>query len=344
VTLEKEIKDLEDRYSNLRAAAFAIPEHVDAAQKKKDTYVMAEQFARDTERSCVHAVLNINPEAPLYKVAFMSEVEREGIIKDNLPLETTIAIQKLEKATEDAERKAYLKDVTKGVVKTGLKLMESGLLPQFRGAEQNRTSEFLTRSVKTVEHLTGEKPDKQWCKTEIENNKRSIDGFCTHCRKQIKSDLNTLLGIHNTYMVVDEHGYGKRVQHISKLQDEMAPADRIARFCSDKCRKRWNETLMCHECYTFEYTRPKEPTDPDPASMLDMTAQYMKRLRALSPDARNTVDLGKMWPHKTACYSVPVCAKCSATMLPRFAPSASRICKGSALGSLRVSYAYRCKS
>ena len=193
MTLEKEIKDLEDRYSNLRAAAFAIPEHVDAAQKKKDTYVMAEQFARDTERSCVHAVLNINPEAPLYKVAFMSEVEREGIIKDHLPLETTVAIHKLEKADGNALREAYLKDVTKGVVQTGLTLMESGLLPQFRGAEQNRKSEFITRSVKTVEHLTGQTPNKQWCNKEIDNNKRSIDRFCTQYHNQIKSGSSTLL-------------------------------------------------------------------------------------------------------------------------------------------------------
>ena len=101
------------------------------------------------------SVLNGWPDEPLYMVDFMSESEREGLIKDSLPLQTLREVEGLleQKNAEGAER--LHKSVAYQVLQAGMDLMDEGGLPDFRARPQYKKA-FLDRTLKTYALVTGD--------------------------------------------------------------------------------------------------------------------------------------------------------------------------------------------
>ena len=80
------------------------------------------------------SILNGWPDEPLYMVDFMSESEREGLIKDSLPLHT-LRMSIIEQENADGAKRLQ-KSVADQVLQTGLDLMDEGCLPDFRARPQ----------------------------------------------------------------------------------------------------------------------------------------------------------------------------------------------------------------
>ena len=82
------------------------------------------------------------------------------------------------------------------------------------------------------------------------------------------------------------------------------------------------EILICPDCNTFEYTKTSLSSYPSSKAMLDMTAQYQRRLLQTEPKKKDQTGKEvekpiKMWWQEVPRISVPICVTCSATMLPR---------------------------
>ena len=101
---------------------------------------------------------------------------------------------------------------------------------------------------------------------------------------------------------------------IASVAEETAKKESILVFCSLRCQQRWDETLMCPRCKTFEWKsddKGKAPY-PDPFKLLDNFAQYdycRQNLKdfPVCPITREEIRMLKL----------PLCIKCSTTMMPR---------------------------
>ena len=282
-------------------------------------------------------VLNFRPAAVLYSVEFISEAEREELIKDKLPPQTHYEAKRLlEQKEADAEVAEVLqRSIAEQVLQTGLDLMEEGSLPDFR-ANHRHKNEFIHRSIKTTAHLTGTAPNKDWCSKQLRNNSKG-GHTCTHCQKPA--------GACTHYLVTGEAWTWKP---IAELADEKAKD--VALFCSTRCEQKWQEVLICPDCNTYEYTKTTGVQSyPSPKEMLDMTAQYLRRQPQVKPQkVENTEESRlywaefqrqilrgvleivpekpiKMWHREPRRVNVAICVTCSATMLPRN-PLAPHLC------------------
>ena len=151
------------------------------------------------------------------------------------------------------------------------------------------------------------------------NESRSKGHMCTHCTKPAPACTH--------YLVTGDVWWWKP---IAELDNEKAKDD-VALFCSRRCEEKWQEVLICPDCKTYEYTKTTTgpPSYPHPMDLLDMTAQYHKRLFAAEQAAmmpkKKVVDTDevapekpiKMWPRAPRRISVAICVTCSETMLPR---------------------------
>ena len=86
----KECKDPEEK--EWIEAAFAtesdIPDQMRNVRMALSDLKMRQEDMQDRLNLCISVVINFKPEAMLYKVDFMSESEREELIKDNLGCES----------------------------------------------------------------------------------------------------------------------------------------------------------------------------------------------------------------------------------------------------------------
>jgi hypothetical protein len=104
----------------------------------------------------VISVLDFRPDAALYRVDFMSESEREELIKEKLPHcmqhDVRCFVEQEDKTTASAV--AQLNHIADGVLQAGFDLMLDRILPDFRATPQYEKA-FIQRSLNTVAQLTG---------------------------------------------------------------------------------------------------------------------------------------------------------------------------------------------
>ena len=271
-------------------------------------------FMQDSQEQCVLAVLNFRPDAVMHRVDFISEAEREELIKDNLPPHTHYNVKRLldqeDEGTEEA--RTLHTSITTQVMQTGLDLMDEGSLPDFR-ANHRHKGEFINRVINTTKHLTRTAPSKEWCAKQLRDT--NMKECCTQCHNKLKS------GWGDRYLVIETGAW----KPMSELAAETRPTDQLAWFCSKRCHEKWSEVLVCPVCGTFEYTKDDEHTIPDPADMLNMVHQYLSRARRRRARPAHTHMGGdveghrgeSMWPREPRNIRVPICVSCSAVMLPR---------------------------
>ena len=309
--LRWEINKLEAQYEDLRSDLHD-PYEMERTHAALEKAKLEKQCMHDRLDQAVLAVVNYMPQAVLYKVDFTSEAEREELIKDSLPQQHNVKIF-LEKEEKDAgEALRQQEFIADQVTQTGLDLMKEGSLPDFRANRAHRAA-FLNRCVKVQAQLTGAELKKDWFNKHL-SKKNLGEGHCTQCQKPA----------HATHYLVPSESIWKP---ISELANEKAKD--ISLFCSRRCEKEWSEVLICPECGTFEHEKTTGPQSyPSPKDMLDMTAQYQKRLlqekRLPQEKPKKKDETGKevektikMWWREVPRIRVPICVTCSATMLPR---------------------------
>lgn len=135
---------------------------------------------------------------------------------------------------------------------------------------------------------------------------------------------------------------------MSELADEKAK--HVARFCSTRCERKWQDVLRCPHCNTYDFTKTEAHTFVIPRDLMDMAQQYHRRtaqvelenvkkekkptmakeehdlywldiqrrfVRGETPNIVESNTTIKMWVREPRRVKVPSCVTCSATMLPR---------------------------
>ena len=319
--LRRQLNKLEGEYDDARGDLYAVPDEMERVRKAVSEAKLKQKDMQDRLDQCVFVVLDFRPEAVLYRVEFISEAEREELIKDTLPTQTHYEAQRfLEQKEAGAEVAEVLqRGIAEQVLQTGSDLMEEGSLPDFHVNHRHK-GEFIHRSIRTTTHLIGTAPNKDWYSKQL-HSKSKGGHTCTHCEKPA--------GACTHYLVTGEAWTWKP---ISGIADEKANDVKI--FCSRKCEEKWQEVLICLDCNTYEYTMTTGVQSyPSPKELLDMTAQY--QLRLLQADMmpkkkfENPEEIVpepiKVWTREPRRVNVAICVTCSATMLPRN-PLAPHLC------------------
>ena len=318
--LRRQLNKLEGEYDDARGDLYVVPDEMERVRKAVSEAKLNQKDMQDRLDQCVFVVLDFRPEAVLYRVEFISEAEREELIKDTLPAQTHYEAQRfLEQKEAGAEVAEVLQSgIAEQVLQTGSDLMEEGSLPDFHVNHRHK-SEFIQRSIRTTTHLIGTAPNKDWYSKQLHS--KSKGHTCTHCEKPA--------GACTHYLVTGEAWTWKP---ISGIADEKAKDVKI--FCSRKCEQKWQEVLICPDCNTCDYTKTTGVQSyPSPKELLDMTAQYQLRLLQtdMMPKKKfvNTDEIVpepiKVWTREPRRVSVAICVTCSATMLPRN-PLAPHLC------------------
>jgi hypothetical protein len=342
--LRRQLNKLEGEYDDARGDLYVVPDEMERVRKALSEAKLTQKDMQDRLGQCVFVVLDFRPEAVLYRVEFISEAEREELIKDTLPTQTHYEAQRfLEQKEAGAEVAEVLQSgIAEQVLQTGSDLMEEGSLPDFHVNHRHK-SEFIQRSIRTTTHLIGTAPNKDWYSKQLHS--KSKGHTCTHCEKPA--------GACTHYLVTGEAWTWKP---ISGIADEKAKDVKI--FCSRKCEEKWQEVLICPDCNTCDYTKTTGVQSyPSQKALMDMTTQYQSRLlqadmipkekakntdesrlywaefqrqilRGETPSAGREVVPEKpikMWTREPRRVNVAICVTCSATMLPRN-PLAPHLC------------------
>ena len=241
-------------------------------------------------------------ESKLFSVNNKIESEREGAVRDSLPIgigQKLSALDRLEREGQDTEN--VKRDILETVVKTSFDMAQNDLLPTLD--DRNAKPSFITRAQNVTKHLTGKEPDKKAVEGALAKL-QARDGYkCSQCQKKLKKAPDRYR--------VKETGI---CYPISSLASETAKNDSILIFCSYRCEEKWDETLMCPNCKTFEWKRDVEGIAPypDPFQLLDNFAQYDYCRQHLEgfPVCPITRNEPKM-------IVLPLCTTCDHTMMPR---------------------------
>ena len=289
------------------AAESDIPEEMNEVSLALSNLKFYERDMHDWLNRCISVVVDFKPQALLYKVDFMSEWQREELIKDNLDLrvgayaKTYLGIyEDPAKQVEADQLKAQIEDE---VVKTHYALMQKQLVPNFE-KDQRLKNGFISRTINVAKHLLdGQVSDRKEYKSKVDKLEKPSEFKCTQCQKKLKQGPD--------YYRVKETGI---CYPISALDTETAKNDSILVFCSYRCEDKWDETLMCPKCKTFEWKRDVEGIAPypDPFKLLDNFAQYDYCRRHIEgypvcPIARGPPEM----------IVLPLCTTCDNAMMPR---------------------------
>ena len=258
-------------------------------------------LTEDHLKQCVVELFNCG-ESKLFSVNNKIESEREGAVRDSLPIgigQKLSALDRLEREGQDTEE--VKRDILETLVKTSFDMAQDNLLPTLD--DRNAKGPFVKRAQNVTKHLTGEEPDKKAVEGTLAKL-QARDGFkCSQCQKKLKQGPD--------YYRVKETGI---CYPISALDTETAKNDSILVFCSYRCEEKWDETLMCPKCKTFEWKRDVEGIAPYPCpfQILDNFAQYDYCRRYIPgypvcPITRN----------ETKMIVLPLCTTCDYTMMPR---------------------------
>ena len=203
---------------------------------------------------------------------------------------------------------------------TAIELMEQGALPEVERDPNpdNKKSLAIHRCRTVVDNARQAKMSgaefKRGCANIAKKHgtKESRGNICTQCSKPAHACTH--------YLVVSDMIW----KPIAELGEEKKQ-DNMALFCSRKCEEKWSEVLICPACGTFDYVKTTGAQSyPDPKRMLDMLAQYHKRLLQHDKEIENRSSASsssagpvKVFPREVPRVEVPICTGCSATMLPR---------------------------
>ena len=303
--LRAEILKLEARYEMIRCDSCDMTGEVERTRMALRSAQVDQEIVQARLDQAVISVLDFRPDAALYRVDFMSESEREELIKEKLPHcmqhDVRCFLEQEDKTTASAV--AQLNHIADGVLQAGFDLMLDRILPDFRATPQYEKA-FIQRSLNTVAQLTGgAAPSKKWCKNQL--HKKNIEGACTHCQKRLNDVKDYLVTETDIWKSIDQ------------LSEETAPRDQIAMFCSHRCEEKWQEVLVCPNCHTYEYNVSTDPniSYPDPTDILDLEYQRMRRM---SMTKGSDDDDGEWcWPREPRLLRIPVCVTCSEVMFPR---------------------------
>ena len=267
----------------------------------------------------IRVVINFRPEAVLYRVEFMSEVQREELIKNRMDETTKHEAEMFCTWKDDPNRQdvaKQLKDKIKcEVLKTGYDLMKEGLLPDYE-YDRNAKDPFINRSMNVTRHLLGE--DKQ-------GGAPAKKAFTAEDKKDFADTLDVMKARTFICSAEDCKKYCYNPSHyrvketgicypISSLSSETAPKESILVFCSFRCEEKWDERLMCPKCKTFDWKYDEKGIAPYPCpfQLLDNFAQYdyCRQNIANFPVCPITRTEPKM-------IRLPLCTSCDHTMMPR---------------------------
>ena len=157
------------------AAISDIPDEMNETREALDRLRFYERDMRDRFNLYIAVVVNFKPDVVLYKVDFMSETEREGLIRDRLSLTTQCNAKTYIELSQDSNHQAQatqLRDIIEHeVVKTHYDLMQAGLLPNCE-KDSRLKGKFIERTQNVTEQLLhGEVSDKKEFKRTVEQMK-----------------------------------------------------------------------------------------------------------------------------------------------------------------------------
>jgi len=209
-----------------------------------------------------------------------------------------------------------------------IELMDKGALPEVerdpnpdnkKSLAVHRCRKLIDKTQTIHDAYVGKMTDQEFkraCKRLAGKHGTKDTDKCTQCDKPAPAATH--------YLVISEEIW----KPIAELANEKAKD--TALFCSHKCENKWQEVLICPDCNTFEYTKTSLSSYPSSKAMLDMTAQYHRRLLQTELEKKDQTGKEvekpiKMWLREVPRISVPICVTCSATMLPRN-PLAPHLC------------------
>ena len=101
---------------------------------------------------------------------------------------------------------------------------------------------------------------------------------------------------------------------IASLASEPAKPESILVFCSLRCQQKWDETLMCPRCKSFDWKYDVEGKAPYPCplKLLDNLAQYQFCKQNLP-----SIPVCPITRTEPRMIRLPLCISCSSTMMPR---------------------------
>ena len=189
------------------------------------------------------------------------------------------------------------------VVKTHYDLTQKGLLPDIE-KDSRLKGGFISRTMNVTRHLLdGQASDKKAYKSKIDQLQTRIDLKCSAegCKKKCAPRYYRVLETGICYP-------------ISSLSSETAPKESILVFCSLRCQHKWDETLMCPRCKSFDWKYDVEGKAPypDPFHFLDNLTQYMYCRRYLE-----NIPVCPITRKRPRMIRLPLCISCSCTMMPR---------------------------
>ena len=261
-----------------------------------------ETLTEEHLKRCVVELANFGHGSKLFVVNTKHETEREGAVRDCLPIGIAQKVSTLEHLEREGKDTANVKiDILETVVKTNYDLAQDDVLPNLD--DRNAKAPFIKRAINVTKHLTGEVPDKKAVESKLAKLQATNVFKCTECEKKLKEA---------------PHGY--RVKEtgicypISSLDSETAKNSSILVFCSPRCENKWDEKLMCPKCKTFDFKYDQKGIAPYPCpfKLLDNFAQYDYCRQTLTdfpvcPIART--------PPKF--IRLPLCTTCDNAMMPR---------------------------
>jgi hypothetical protein len=260
-----------------------------------------EPLTEEHLKQCVVELLDCSPNAKLFVVNTKHESEREGAVRDCLPIDMPQKVSTLERLTREGKDTHNVKlDILETVVKTSYELAQTDMLPNLD--DRNSKGAFIKRAINVTKHITGEVPDKKAVEGKLAKLQASDKLKCTQCAKKA--------GHARHYRVIPTG----ICYHIVRLASEPAKPEDIAIFCSLRCQHKWDETLMCPKCKTFDWKRDVEGKAPYPCpfKMLDNLAQYLYCRQNLE-----NIPVCPIAHTEPRMIVLPLCTTCSSTMMPR---------------------------
>ena len=300
----KECEDLDEKEWLEADHAADIPDEMKEVRTALSKLKLDQECAQDRLNNCIAVVVNFKPGAVLYKVDFMSESQREMLIRDNLgslkqSAKTYVGMY------QDPNRQAEATDlqttIENGVVKASYDLMQEGLLPNFEKDSRNKGG-FVSRTMNVSKNLLdGQVSDTKEYKRKVDEVQPCIHMKCSTCNKKYEP----------RYYRVIETGM---VYPISSLSSETAKPESIIVFCSIRCQQKWDETLMCPKCKSFDWKHEVggKASYPCPLKLIDNLAQYEYCRRNLQ-----NIPVCPIARTETRMVPIPLCTTCSSIMFPR---------------------------
>ena len=235
----------------------------------------------------------------------MSENEREELIRDKLNPTVKRYANTYVGIYQDPSKKVEATNlqnrIQNEVVKTHYDLMQEGLLPNFEN-DQRLKAGFISRTMNVAKHLLdGQVSDKKEYKSKVDKLQTCGDMKCSTCNKKCTP----------RYYRVIETGI---CYPISSFSSETAKPESIIVFCSLRCQQKWDETLMCPKCKSFDWKRDVDGKMPYPCplKLIDNLAQY----RYCRQNLEN-IPVCPITRMETRMIILPLCTTCGHVMMPR---------------------------